>query len=69
MNQQGFKGNGSNILTVIEDDVWIGMNVLITPGRYIKKGSIIAAGCVLCKNFPEYSIIGGNPSKLIKSRL
>lgn len=53
---------------VIEDDVWIGCQVLIMPGRTIKKGSIIAGGCVLCKDFPEYSIVGGNPSKLIKSR-
>lgn len=53
---------------VIEDDVWIGQNVLITPGRTIKQGSIIAAGCVLCKDFPEYSIVGGNPSRLIKTR-
>lgn len=55
--------------TIIEDDVWIGRDVLITPGRYIKKGSIIAGACVLCKNFPEYSVVGGNPSRLIKSRL
>jgi maltose O-acetyltransferase len=55
--------------TFIEDDCWIGRNVLMTPGRTIKKGSIIAAGCVLCKDFPEYSIVGGNPSKLIKSRM
>lgn len=55
--------------TIIEDDVWIGQNVIMTPGRTIKKGSIVAAGCVLCKDFPAYSIIGGNPSKLIKSRL
>ena len=54
--------------TVIEDDVWIGRNVLMTPGRTIRKGSIIAAGCVLCKDFPEYSIVGGNPSRLIRKR-
>lgn len=52
----------------IEDDVWIGRDVIVTPGRTIKKGSIIAAGCVLCKDFPEYSIVGGNPSKLIRQR-
>ena len=52
----------------IEDDVWIGRDVIATPGRTIKKGSIIAAGCILCKDFPEYSIIGGNPSKLIRKR-
>lgn len=55
--------------TIIEDDVWIGLNVIFTPGRIVKKGSVIAAGCVLSKDFPEYSIIGGNPSRLIRSRL
>lgn len=55
--------------TIIEDDVWIGRNVMMTPGRIIKKGSIIGACCLLCKNFPEYSVIGGDPSQLIKSRL
>lgn len=63
---QGFTGKQP---LIIEDDVWIGRDVLMTPGRIIKKGSIVAAGCVLCKDFPEYSIIGGCPSKLIKSRL
>ena len=55
--------------TIIEDDVWIGRNVIFTPGRVVKKGSIIAAGCVLSKDFPEYSIIGGNPSRLIRRRI
>lgn len=55
--------------TIIEDDVWIGRNVMMTPQRHIKKGSIIAMGCVLTKDFPEYSIVGGNPSKLIRSRI
>lgn len=54
---------------VIEDDVWIGQNVMITAGRYIARGTIIGAGCLLCKDFPEYSIVGGNPSKLIRSRI
>lgn len=55
--------------TVIEDDVWIGRNVTMTPGRHISKGTVIAACCVLTKDFPEYSIVGGNPSKLIRSRI
>ena len=54
--------------TIIEDDVWIGRNVTFTPGRHVAKGSIVAACTVLCKDFPAYSIIGGNPSKLIKNR-
>ncbi len=63
------QGNTPPLQTTIEDDVWIGTNVLILPGRTIKKGSIIAAGTVLTKDFPEYSIAGGNPSRLIRSRL
>lgn len=63
------QGHMSAKITTIGDDVWIGTHVIMTPGRTIAKGSIIAAGCVLCKDFPEYSIVGGNPSKFIKSRL
>lgn len=62
------QGYASRKPVVIEDDVWIGRDVTITVGRHISKGSIIAANCVLTKDFPEYSIIGGNPSKLIRSR-
>lgn len=54
--------------TIIEDDVWIGANVIMTPGRIIKTGSIVGAGCILTKNFPAYSIIGGNPGKIIRYR-
>lgn len=66
MNQQGFIKKGR---TIIEDDVWIGRDVTFTPGRYVRKGTIIGACCLLCKDFPEYSVVGGNPSKLIKSRI
>lgn len=54
---------------VIEDDVWIGRDVTILPGRTVARGSIVAANTVLVKDFPEFSVIGGNPSRLIKSRL
>ncbi len=63
---QGFSKNAE---CIIEDDVWIGMNVIILKGRKISKGSIIAAAAVLTKDFPEYSIVGGNPAKLIRSRI
>lgn len=64
-----FQGYTEKKLTIIEDDVWIGCNVTMTAGRHISKGSIIAAGTVLTKDYPEYSIVGGNPSKLICSRI
>ena len=63
------QGHTQEKKTIIEDDVWIGRQVIFTPGRIVKKGSIVAAGCILTKDFPEYSIIGGNPSRLIKKRI
>lgn len=54
--------------TVIEDDVWIGLNVIIMPGLYIKKGSIVAAGAVLTKDTEPFGIYGGVPAKLIRFR-
>lgn len=60
---------GSEIIPVIvEDDVWIGNRVMILPGVKVGKGSIIGAGAVVTKNIPEYSIVGGVPAKLIRSR-
>ena len=47
---------------------WIGAKVTILDGVVIGKGSIIAAGAVVTKSFPENSVIGGVPSKLIKTR-
>ncbi len=64
-----FQGKTIRKKTIIEDDVWVGRDVIMTPGRLIKKGTIIGAGCVLVKDFPEYSIVGGNPSRFIKSRI
>mgnify|MGYP000969855493 FL=1 len=53
---------------IIEDDVWIGANAVITPGVTIGKGSIIGAGSVVTKNVEPYSVMGGVPAKLIKRR-
>lgn len=63
-----FQGMALRKPTIIEDDVWIGRCVSMTPGRYISTGSIVAMNCVLTKDFPPYSIIGGNPSRLLKTR-
>ncbi len=62
------QGHAIRKKTIIADDVWIGRDVIFTPGRTVQKGCIIAAGCVLTKDFPAYCIIGGNPSRVIKER-
>lgn len=53
---------------VIEDAVWIGMNVFILPGTHIGEGAIIQAGSVVHGNIPPLSIAGGNPAKVFASR-
>ena len=54
--------------TVIGNDVWIGHNVTIMPGIHIEDGVIIATNSTVTKNVEPYSVIGGNPAKLIKKR-
>ena len=55
-------------ITRIGNDVWIGRDVHMTSGRTVADGSIIAMCAVLTKDFPPYSVVGGNPAKLIRSR-
>lgn len=62
------QGNTSKGIT-IEDDVWIGHGCSILDGVIIGKGSVIAAGSVVNRSVPAYSIAGGVPCKIIKSRV
>ena len=50
------------------DDVWIGVNALILPGITVGKGSVVAGGAVVTKDVPPYTIVGGNPARIIRSR-
>lgn len=50
----------------IEEGVWIGEKVVILPGVNIGKKAVIAAGAVVTKNVPAYSIVAGNPARIIK---
>lgn len=51
---------------VIEDEVWIGANAVIVAGVTIGKHSIVAAGSIVTKDVPPYSVVVGNPAKLMK---
>lgn len=53
---------------IIENDVWIGLRAIILDGVHIGSGSIIAAGAIVNKDVPPYSIVGGVPAKVIKQR-
>ncbi|EUJ11303.1 acetyltransferase (isoleucine patch superfamily) [Methylophilaceae bacterium 11] len=54
---------------VVEDDVWLGHNAIITPSvTNIGRGAVVAAGAVVTKNVPAYAVVAGNPAKVIKYR-
>lgn len=53
---------------VIEDDVWIGAHAVILPGVRIHHGSIVAAGAVVSRDVPPFSVVGGVPARKIKER-
>lgn len=63
-----FSGRPLAAMTVIEDDVWVGASSVIIAGVHIGRGAIVAAGAVVTRNVPEYSIVGGVPAKVIGSR-
>ena len=54
--------------TVIGNDVWIGQNATILPGVHIGDGAIIGANSVVGSNVAPYTIVAGNPAKLIRKR-
>lgn len=53
---------------IIEDNVWLGVNVMVLGGVRLGEGSIIQAGSVVVKDIPKYAIAGGHPAKVFKYR-
>lgn len=51
---------------IIEEDVWVGDNVSILPGVTIGNNAVIGANSVITKNVPAYSVVVGNPARVIK---
>ncbi|MFK2294570.1 CatB-related O-acetyltransferase [Bacteroides fragilis] len=54
--------------TILGNDVWVGSHVLINGGVKIGDGACIASGAVVVKDVPPYTIVGGVPAKVIRSR-
>jgi len=60
------KGNVPSAPIVIENNVWINFNSIILKGVTIGKGAIVAAGSVVTKDVPPFSLVAGNPAKIVK---
>lgn len=66
INDPDWKHTKAPIL--LEDYVWIATNSIIMPGVTIGTGSVVGAGAVVAKSIPAYSIVVGNPARVIKER-
>jgi virginiamycin A acetyltransferase len=62
-SQMPFKGD-----TVIGNDVWIGQNAVILPGVHIGDGAIVGANSVVGSDIDPYTIVVGNPAKVLRKR-
>lgn len=51
---------------LIKSNAWIGMNCIILKGVTIGEGAIVGAGSVVTKDVPDWTVVGGNPAKVIK---
>ncbi|MGQ4680756.1 Vat family streptogramin A O-acetyltransferase [Paenibacillus polymyxa] len=63
LEQLPFKGD-----TIIGNDVWLGQSVTIMPGITIGDGAIVASNSTVVKDVEPYTIVGGNPAKVIRPR-
>ena len=63
LNKMPLKGD-----TIIGNDVWIGQNVTILPGVHIGDGAIIGLNSVVGSDVAPYTIVAGNPAKVIRKR-
>ena len=60
--EQGITAQG----IVIEDDVWLGANVVVVDGVRIGKGAVVAASAVVTKDVPPHTVVAGVPATVIK---
>lgn len=63
-----FSGRPAPQDCVIEDDVWIGARAILLKGVRIGRGAVVAAGAVVTKDVPPYTIVGGVPARPIRQR-
>lgn len=54
--------------TIIGNDVWLGQNAVILPGVHIGNGAIIGANAVVGSDVEAYSVVVGNPARVIRKR-
>jgi maltose O-acetyltransferase len=63
-NQQGYTSRSP---VIVEDNVWIGTRAILLPGVTVGSNTVIGAGAVVTKDVPPFSVVVGNPARVVKS--
>lgn len=66
VNSHDFTPVGSEVS--IEDNVWLASSCIILPGIKVGKGAVVASGSVVTKDVDEYSVVAGNPARVVGKR-
>ena len=67
IREQGFMPSRGGI--IVEDDVWIGANVVLLDGAIVRRGCVIGAGSVVRGELPAHSVCVGAPARVVKRRM
>ena len=54
---------------VVEDDCWLGINVVVCPGVTLGRGTVVGANAVVTTSMPPYSVVAGVPARVVGQRL
>jgi maltose O-acetyltransferase len=65
----GDQGYSDPQVPLIDDWSWIGEGAIVLAGRTVGRGAIVAAGAVVTKDIPPFAIVGGNPARVLGSRV
>lgn len=58
----------SDLLTVIESDVWIGQRATLRHGITVGRGAVVAAHSMVTRDVPRYAVVAGNPARILRYR-
>lgn len=63
-NQQGYTSRSP---VIVGNNVWIGTRAILLPGAMVGSNAVIGAGAVVTKDVPPFSVVAGNPARIVKS--
>lgn len=61
-----YQGHSSEKSVLIKEGSWIGANAIILPGVTIGRNAVVGAGSIVTKDVSDFTVVGGNPAKVIK---